>query len=151
MAEETHQEDSLRLDNQICFRLYAASRLITKLYTPLLDQMDLTYPQYLVMLVLWEEDNIEVKAIGEKLYLNSNTLTPLLKKLEARELLIRTRSQEDERHVLIKLTEKGRTLRQRCMDIPEEMYYKLVESGEIHVNELTSLKELLDTMIRAVK
>lgn len=102
--------EHLKLSNQFCFPVYTLSRLITKLYKPFLDKLGLTYPQFLVMMVLWEQDNICVKDISEKLLLESNTLTPLLKRMETNGLLKRTRSNRDERIVILKLTEKGDTL-----------------------------------------
>ncbi len=99
-------DDMLKLENQLCFPLYACSREITKAYTPLLSELNLTYTQYLVMMVLWEERQLTVKEICNKLYLDSGTLTPLLKKLEAKELVTRKRDPEDERSVIISLTER---------------------------------------------
>ena len=101
----------LALDAQLCFALYSASLAMTKLYKPLLDRLGLTYPQYLVMLVLWEEDAMSVKEIGERLFLDSGTLTPLLKRLEAAGLVKRTRSTEDERQVIVALTPQGEGLK----------------------------------------
>src|SRR6201995_1466873 len=97
----------LKLDNQICFAIYSAAHAFNRVYKPLLDRLGLTYPQYLVMLVLWERDGVPVKDIGERLFLDSGTLTPLLKRLEAAELIKRTRSTEDERQLMIALTAKG--------------------------------------------
>lgn len=108
----------LFLENQLCFPMYAASRLITKLYTPHLDALDLTYPQYLVMLVLWEHKSQSVSEIGNRLYLESNTLTPLLKRLEQKGLLSRTRSKTDERSVLIQITSAGEELKSKAQEIP---------------------------------
>ena len=108
----------LALDNQFCFALYSASHAMTKTYKPLLDKLGLTYPQYLVMLVLWEQDGILVKDIGARLFLDSGTLTPLLKRLEGNGLVARNRDPGDERQVRISLTAAGRTLRERARDIP---------------------------------
>jgi DNA-binding MarR family transcriptional regulator len=108
----------LRLDNQLCFALYSSSHLMTKIYKPLLKEIGLTYPQYLVMLALWEEDNVTVGALGEKLYLDSGTLTPLLKRMETAKLLKRARSGSDERQVFIHLTDKGRALKRAAVSIP---------------------------------
>lgn len=102
--------DPLLLDNQLCFALYSASLAMTKTYKPLLDAIGLTYPQYLVMMVLWQEDDILVKDIGQRLFLDSGTLTPLLKRLEASSLIVRTRDAADERQVRITLTPAGRAL-----------------------------------------
>lgn len=108
----------LKLDHQLCFALYSASLAMTKLYKPMLDDMGLTYPQYLAMLVLWEKDGVTVSELGERLYLDSGTLTPLLKRLEAADLLSRLRDVEDERRVLIRLTAAGRKLKARAARIP---------------------------------
>lgn len=106
----------LRLDNQLCFALYAATRALTRTYRMRLEPMNLTYPQYLVLIVLWEKDGITVSDIGDKLMLDSGTLTPLLKRLERMQLVRRTRSRTDERQVRISLTEKGRALRDEARD-----------------------------------
>ncbi|SNT00393.1 DNA-binding transcriptional regulator, MarR family [Noviherbaspirillum humi] len=117
-AASANADDALLLDNQFCFALYSASLALTKAYKPFLDRLGLTYPQYLVMLVLWEGDNLLVKAIGEKLHLDSGTLTPLLKRLEASGLIHRTRDDADERQVRITLTREGRALKKKAQDIP---------------------------------
>ncbi|MFF4255759.1 MarR family winged helix-turn-helix transcriptional regulator [Streptomyces sp. NPDC001663] len=111
-------EGSLLLDDQLCFALYAASRAVTARYRPLLDELGLTYPQYLVMLVLWEQDSISVRDLGASLQLESSTLSPLLKRLEAGGLLRRERRAEDERSVAIRLTDAGARLRDRAGDVP---------------------------------
>ncbi|MEU6258350.1 MarR family transcriptional regulator [Streptomyces sp. NPDC047043] len=111
-------EGSLLLDDQLCFALYAASRAVTARYRPLLDELGLTYPQYLVMLVLWEQDSISVRDLGASLQLESSTLSPLLKRLEAGGLLRRERRAEDERSVAIRLTEAGARLRDRAGEVP---------------------------------
>ena len=115
------QYDCLRLDQQICFPLYACARETIKLYTPFLDQLDLTYTQYIAMLVLWEKRSVTVKEMGEALYLDSGTLTPLLKKMEAKGLLTRRRSAEDERSLIVTLTEAGLALRERAVEVPSQM------------------------------
>src|SRR4030095_8240519 len=104
MARKSSADLPLRLDNQICFAVYSTAHAFNRFYKPLLDKLGLTYPQYLVMLVLWEEDGLPVKEIGERLFLDSGTLTPLLKRLEAAGLVKRTRSKEDERQVIVALT-----------------------------------------------
>src|SRR5665647_76946 len=109
---------ALQLDNQLCFALYSASLAMTKLYQPLLADLGLTYPQYLAMLVLWERDGLMVSELGERLFLDSGTLTPLLKRLEAAGLIARTRDVEDERRVHITLTAAGRKLKARAAKIP---------------------------------
>jgi DNA-binding MarR family transcriptional regulator len=109
----------LKLSSQICLPLYSASRLITKAYKPYLDEMRITYPQYLVLLVLWENDELSINQVTEKLLLNTNTLSPLLKRMEKIELLQRNRSIEDERSVIVELTKKGRILKGQPEPIPE--------------------------------
>lgn len=109
---------ALRLDNQLCFALYSASLAMTKLYKPLLDALQLTYPQYLVMLVLWETDGLSVSALGERLFLDSGTLTPLLKRMEASGLLRRQRSAQDERRVEVFVSPEGRVLKAKAISIP---------------------------------
>ena len=113
--------DWLKLDHQLCFALYSASLAMTKFYKPLLDPLGLTYPQYLVMLVLWEADGITVSQLGERVALDSGTLTPLLKRLEASDLVRRLRDTADERRVLLQLTPVGRALKSRAMAVPESM------------------------------
>lgn len=114
----TPSPPELLLDNQLCFALYSASLAMTKLYKPLLDTLGLTYPQYLVMLALWERDGLTVSELGERLFLDSGTLTPLLKRLEAAGLLVRLRDVQDERRVRITLTGQGRALRDGAQPIP---------------------------------
>ena len=120
-GQETRKQtvDPLLLGNQICFAVYSTAHAFNRVYKPLLDSLGLTYPQYLVMMVLWERDGVPVRDIGEKLFLDSGTLTPLLKRLEAAELVKRTRSTEDERQVLIALTPKGRALREQARAVPQ--------------------------------
>src|SRR5206468_2248920 len=117
-AKPVAPDQLLRLDNQLCFALYSASLAMTKLYKPLLDELGITYPQYLVMLVLWENDGLPVSGIGERLSLDSGTLTPLLKRLEASGLVSRIRDVRDERRVHITLTAAGRRMKQRALKIP---------------------------------
>ncbi|MGS5085176.1 MarR family winged helix-turn-helix transcriptional regulator [Hydrogenophaga sp. A37] len=111
-------DQALRLDNQLCFALYSASLAMTKLYKPLLDELGLTYPQYLALLVLWEQDGVTVSELGDRLNLDSGTLTPLLKRMEAAGLVSRLRDAADERRVLIRLTPEGRQLKARAQRIP---------------------------------
>ncbi len=113
--------DPLRLENQLCFPLYACARETIKLYKPYLDELDLTYTQYIAMMVLWEKKSVTVKELGAVLHLDSGTLTPLLKKMEAKGLLSRRRSAEDERSLIVSLTEEGAALRERAVDIPAKM------------------------------
>lgn len=111
-------KDILKLDNQLCFPLYAATRQLTKLYRPLLEKFEVTYPQYLVLLVLFETDTITVKALGNRLFLDSGTLTPMLKRMEERGLVKRTRSLTDERVVEVSLTEKGKAIETEVEEVP---------------------------------
>lgn len=111
-------DQSLHLDNQLCFALYSASLTMTKIYKPMLDAIGLTYPQYLVMVVLWQEDGLIVSEIGERLLLDSGTLTPLLKRMETSGLLARQRDREDERRVRVNLTSEGNVLRLKAAEIP---------------------------------
>ena len=113
--------DELKLKNQLCFPLYAASRELIKHYREYLEQIGLTYTQYIVMLVLWEERVLNVKALGKRLYLDSGTLTPVLKSLEAKGYVIRTRSSEDERRLMVEVTPEGDALKQRATEIPHRM------------------------------
>ncbi len=113
--------DNLKLENQLCFPLYACAKEITRHYRPFLDKIDLTYTQYIVMMVLWEENEINVKRLGEKLFLDSGTLTPLLKSLEAKGYLTRSRSKTDERNLDVKITNLGMELRDKAVDIPKSM------------------------------
>jgi MarR family transcriptional regulator, organic hydroperoxide resistance regulator len=117
MPRKTVGEGALSLSNQLCFAIYSAGHAFTRVYKPLLDRFGLTYPQYLVMLVLWERDGLSVKEIGEKLFLDSGTLTPMLKRLEAAHLVKRTRSAVDERQVLVALTAEGTSLREKAKTI----------------------------------
>lgn len=111
----------LALENQICFALYVCSKEIIRKYSPFLEPLGLTYTSYIVMLSLWEKDNITVKELGARLFLDSGTLTPLLKKMEAQGLLTRTRGGKDERTIFIKLTKEGVALRNKCIEIPQKM------------------------------
>lgn len=113
--------DALKLENQLCFPLYACSKEIVRRYKPYLDELDLTYTQYITMMVLWEEDEINVKELGRKLYLDSGTLTPLLKKLEAKGYITRSRSKEDERNLVVKITDSGKALREKACEIPAKV------------------------------
>jgi DNA-binding MarR family transcriptional regulator len=139
--------DPLLLGNQICFAVYSTAHAFNRFYKPLLDKLGLTYPQYLVMMVLWERDGVPVKDIGEKLFLDSGTLTPLLKRMEAAELIKRTRSTQDERQVLIALTPHGHALRERARAVPQAMLASSACSvGELFEmkNELVALRDKLN-------
>ncbi|MCT3671836.1 MarR family transcriptional regulator [Elizabethkingia anophelis] len=133
----------LKLDNQICFPVYALSREIVGRYRPLLDQLDITYPQYLVLLVLWEHQEQSVSQLGEKLYLDSGTLTPLLKRLEQKKLITRSRSKEDERIVKIKLTSEGQSLQKKAASIPKQLF----EDMKVPEEELKQLKTTIEKIL----
>lgn len=140
-------KEILKLDNQICFPLYAATREMTKLYRPLLTELNITYPQYLVLLVLWETDRISVKALGERLYLDSGTLTPMLKRMEENGLIKRTRLKEDERVVEVTLTEHGKETETQAEKIP----LKFLEQTNLNHEEFTHLKRILIKMLKEDK
>ncbi|HKK82006.1 MAG TPA: MarR family transcriptional regulator [Prolixibacteraceae bacterium] len=142
--------EQLKLSNQICFPVYAASRLITREYQPYLEAMGITYPQYLVLMVLWEADGLSVNEISKKLILNTNTITPLLKRMETIGLVERKRSDSDERKVFVKLTAKGSDLRIQAAEIP----YKLMEglqTSPMSVDDLVDLREKLNVLIDFLK
>jgi DNA-binding MarR family transcriptional regulator len=135
-------DQALKLDHQLCFALYSASLAMTKLYKPMLDEMGLTYPQYLAMLVLWENDGVTVSELGERLYLDSGTLTPLLKRLEAADLVTRLRDVQDERRVLIRLTAAGRKLKTRAARIPG----CVLQATQCDVSEVMALTQQVQTL-----
>lgn len=144
--------EQLKLENQLCFPFYAVSRLITRAYQDDLDALGITYPQYLVLLVLWEKENISVIEIGEKLILNSNTVTPLLKRMENLGLITRTQAKTDQRKVLITLTEKGRNMQDEAAQIPFNLINKMnVEITPESTENVESLKNQLNELIRLLK
>ncbi len=132
----------LQLDNQLCFALYSASLTMTKLYKPVLDRLGLTYPQYLVMLVLWETNELSVSELGQRLYLDSGTLTPLLKRLEAAGLIQRERDSADERRVIVSLTAEGRKLREKAADVP----HRVAAATGCSLSEIADLKNRLQRL-----
>ena len=134
--------DPLRLENQLCFPLYAASRKIVNLYTPYFKPLGITYTQYIVLMVLWAQDGVSVRELGERLYLDSGTLTPLLKKMESSGLVRRERAKEDERVTRIYLTEAGRALHEKCLEIPVHL------SRSISAFSLEDAKTLYDLLYR---
>ena len=138
--------DSLKLENQLCFPLYACSKEIVRRYKTYLDRLDLTYTQYIVMMVLWEEKELNVKELGDKLFLDSGTLTPVLKKLEAKGYVTRERSKIDERTLIVTLTESGKELREKAVDIPVGMRGCLKLSDEEMVQLRTMLNKILSDM-----
>lgn len=135
--------ESLKLSNQVCFPLYAASREVIKLYKPFLDEYNLTYTQYITMLVLWEDGKITIKELCKKLYLDSGTITPVIKKLEAMGLLVKYRDKSDERIVNAELTDKGRELKEEIVKVPEQVSCKVNGSME----DLLILKNLLEKVL----
>jgi DNA-binding MarR family transcriptional regulator len=139
-------ESGLKLENQLCFPLYALSRMVTRAYQPYLQELDLTYPQYLVLLALWEHEQLTVKTLGEKLLLDSGTLTPLLKRLEQRHLLSRSRDSQDERSVQVTLLPAGRALRDLACKIPGEMLAKLELSPATAEGLRSQLQQLLSVL-----
>ncbi len=142
--------EQLKLSNQVCFPIYAASRLITREYQPHLEKLGITYPQYLVLMVLWEKDGITVNDIAGKLILNTNTVTPLLKRMEVMGLITRQRSGEDERKVLISLTDKGMEMKEQAADIPLKLMEGL-QNSVISLEGLTELRENLNQLIAFLK
>lgn len=138
---EDHKFDVLKLENQICFPLYAASREVVKRYRPYLEPLDLTYTQYIAMMVFWEQKKCSVKELGERLYLDSGTLTPVLKSLEAKGFVRRYRSTEDERVLLVEVTEEGMQLRGRAVEVPAQV-------GECVRLDDEEAKQLYDLLYR---
>ncbi len=139
--------DYLKLENQACFPVYALSRVLTAHYKPILDGIDLTYPQYLVMLILWEHQELSVKEIGEKLLLDSGTLTPLLKKLENKQLISRTRSTADERVLMIRLSKNGATLKKKAVSVPESFKCSL----GLSIEEMGALRDTINIILNRTK
>ena len=143
MSEQHYEQ--LKLENQLCFPLYACSREVIKKYRPYLDEIGLTYTQYVAMMVFWEEDAISVKELGRRLYLDSGTLTPVLKKLEQKGYLTRHRSEEDERNLLVCLTPEGAALAERAKEIPHQMCACLALPEE----DIRLLKTALEKLMAA--
>ena len=141
MSKTTY--DALKIENQICFPLYACSREIIKQYKPYLDEIDLTYTQYIVMMVLWEKKTLNVKELGECLFLDSGTLTPLLKKMEAKGLLTRKRSAQDERNLIVTITDAGQKLKKKALTVPENM----MKCSNLEPEEAATLYQLLYKML----
>lgn len=146
MNKNTNEIDNLKLENQLCFPLYACSKEIVKKYKPFLDELDLTYTQYIVMMVMWDKQALNIKSLGEILYLDSGTLTPLLKKLEQKGYLTRERSKNDERVMDIKITSKGMDLKKEASSVPE----KIMECVSLEENEALTLYKLLYKILKQV-
>lgn len=139
--------EQLKLKNQLCFPLYAAAKEVVRKYKPYLDELDLTYTQYITMMVLWENESMNVKELGSMLYLDSGTLTPLLKKLEAKGYITRTRCKEDERNLIIEITEAGEQLKEKAAYIPKEMENKWVN---ISKEESATMYKALYTLLSQI-
>ena len=139
--------EKIKLDNQLCFSLYAASREVIKTYKPQLDKYGLTYTQYIAMLVVWEYEKITVKEMGQKLHLDSGTLTPVLKKLLSMELIDKYRDKEDDRVVIVEVTEKGRKMKEESIEVPEKIYCKFSKN----IEDAVELKRLLDNLLATFK
>lgn len=140
--------DQLKLENQICFPLYAASRLIIRAYQSDLDKLGITYPQYLVLMLLWEHEEMTVNKIAEKLILNTNTITPLLKRMEAQQILTRESSKTDQRKVIVKLTEQGKTMQLDAAQIPFNLLNKL--NASMNQEQLAEALELKSTLYNLI-
>lgn len=136
-----------KLENQICFPLYVIAKEITGLYRPFLDELDITYPQYLVLMVLWENDGVTVSHIGEKVFLDSGTLTPLLKRLEGKGIIDRKRKKEDERVVEVFLTESGKQLQKKACEIPGKIQNKI----GVDTEDLIHLKETIQKILNKIE
>ena len=128
--------EHLQLENQLCFPLYAAAKEVVRKYKPYLDELDLTYTQYITMMVLWENESMNVKELGSKLYLDSGTLTPLLKKLESKGYITRCRCKEDERNLIIQITELGEALKEKAASIPGDMTKKWINISREEVKTM---------------
>jgi len=139
-------EDLLKLSNQVCFPIYSLSREIINMYRPLLAKLDLTYPQYLVMMVLWEKNFLNIGQIGQQLHLDTGTLTPLLKRLEGKELIIRQRSSIDERIVEIFLTEKGKALQATATCVPLQM----LDTINLSTDEILQLRQIINKILNTI-
>ena len=139
--------EKMKLGNQLCFSLYAASREVIKTYKPQLDKYGLTYTQYIAMLVVWEYEKITVKEMGQKLHLDSGTLTPVLKKLLSMELIDKYRDKDDDRVVIVEVTEKGRKMKDEIIEVPEKMYCKFGKN----IKDVVELKRLLDNLLATFK
>lgn len=139
--------EQLKLENQLCFPLYAASRLVIQEYQPHLEKLGITYPQYLVLMILWETDSIAVSEITRRLILNTNTITPVLKRMEAQGIITRQRSDEDERKVIVTLTPKGKELQIEAASIPEKLVAGLLSSN-VDGEDLQRLKDQLHVIIQ---
>ncbi len=140
---DNEKYEALRLDNQLCFPLYACAKEIVRRYKPFLDEIDLTYTQYIAMMVLWEEKKINVKDLGGRLYLDSGTLTPVLKRLEQKGLISRQRDDKDERMLIVSITQEGEALKEKAVEIP----YKMAGCVKLDAQEAKELYEILHKLL----
>ncbi|MEO9953682.1 MarR family transcriptional regulator [Nonlabens sp.] len=145
-----NKEEQLKLSSQVCFPIYSVSRLLTKAYKPYLDTMGITYPQYLVLLILWENDGVTVNQITSKLHLNTNTVSPLLKRMEKSGLIARNRSISDERSVLIGLTLRGKELKNVASDVPDKLLQVLLTTN-VQLPDIMNLKDTLEEWIEVLR
>ena len=136
--------DAIKIDHQLCFLLYACAKEIVRRYKPFLDEIDLTYTQYIAMMVLWEEKEINVKALGKRLYLDSGTLTPVLKRLEQKNLISRQRDSKDERNLIVRLTTEGERLKEKAVEIP----YKMAGCVKLDEKDAAVLYRILHEMLQ---
>jgi len=146
MTHEPEEYDILKLENQMCFPLYACAKEVVRRYKPFLDELELTYTQYIALMIIWEYRQINVKQLGKYLYLDSGTLTPLLKKLEKRGLILRARSEEDERNLLVTVTDKGLALRDKAIDVP----IKMAQCMNLQIDEVKTLYRLLYKILEQI-
>jgi DNA-binding MarR family transcriptional regulator len=143
-TEQEAEEDNLRLDDQLCFPVYLAARLVVNAYRPLLDDLEITYPQYLALMVLWEKDGLSVGALGDRLRLDTGTLTPLLKRMEKQGLIVRKRRGEDDRVVENWLTDGGRALKKKAQHVPVQM---MCNAG-LELSDVRAIKEVVEGLVQ---
>ena len=141
--DKSDKYEILKLENQLCFPLYACAKEIVRKYKPILDEYDLTYTQYITMMVMWEKKELNVKELGEHIYLDSGTLTPVLKKLETKGYIKRTRSKSDERNLIVALTDKGEKLREQALKIPVQV----AQCINLDLEDIITLRKLLNKML----
>lgn len=146
MTHEPEEYDILKLENQLCFPLYACAKEVVRRYKPFLDELELTYTQYIALMIIWEHRQINVKQLGEYLYLDSGTLTPLLKKLEKRGLILRERSKEDERNLLVTVTAEGLALRDKAIEVP----IKMAQCMNLQMDEIKTLYRILYKILEQI-
>lgn len=141
----------LKLDNQVCFRLYTAARLITQAYTPMLNELGITYPQYLVLMVLWEKDGQPVNDIAHRLLLETNTVTPLLQRMEKQNIVVRRKGEQDKRQQIVSLTEKGKAMEQQAFELIPPGMGKELKKCPMSIEDYGTLASQLDIIIESLK